>query len=842
MRLSKILVFLALIVVVQESAQNRCHLEKESIKSFSSRGDIILGVITLIHSTINQQYETYNEKPEAATCEEYYRDVLAIVFAIEEINENIHLLPNLTLGFNIFDSCVSEARALQATLMLLWEEMSSDYESSPSWKDPFLAGIVGDSMSTLSIPIARILGPCHYPQISFGAFDPDLGDRHQFPTFLRTVPNENIQNKAISQLLKHLGWTWVGILTRDDDLGAIEGQNLKEEISRNQGCVAFLEKIHYRYSMERIRKIYDIVMNSTTMAVVVYSEEMHVKPLLDMIAEDGAKGKIWIYTLSFTFIPGMFSEGTSKLLNGSIGLVLHSEPLPQFDSYLQKIHPNKYLNDIYIKQFWEVAFNCSWSSNAPPGTGDVAICSGHEDLEDKVESLFELGDLSYTFQAYIAVYAFAYALHNLLHCLSPAERSTACGEGDLLPWQVYRYLMRVSFTTRSGDEIYFNDIGEVPATFDIMNLQIFTNNEYRLVKVGKYDSRAAKTIWFHIQFAVKVVNLETEKSPYRVSPYAASSVFHALLGKLRMKQVIKESFLTPDAAICTKCPEDMWPNVKQDGCLMKEVQFLSYEEMMGVSLAAASITFSIKTLTILCIFRKFSDTPVVKANNRSLSYVILVGLIVCFLSSLIFIGYPFGVICLLSQVVFGVSFSIVVSGMLAKTITVILIFQSTKPNSIGKRFDSRISHVVMFICPLFQVGICIVWLGTVPPYAELNMTSKPDIIIAQCNEGSNLFFYCMLGYMGLLATVSFIVAFLSRKLPDSFSEGQYITFSMFVFLSVWICFIPTYLSAEGKNLVTVEVLAIIASSSGLLGCLFFPKCYIVLFRPEMNTKQYVRGK
>ncbi|XP_075688645.1 vomeronasal type-2 receptor 26-like [Rhinoderma darwinii] len=855
MRLSKILVFLALVTVVQETSQNRCHLEKQSVESFSYRGDIVLGVITLIHSTIYQPYVTYKKKPEAASCAEflirYYRDVLAVIFAIEEINQNIHLLPNLTLGFDIFDSCVSEARAIQATMMLLWEEKDSYSASPQSWKDPFLAGIVGDSMSTLSIPMARILGPCNYPQISFGAFDPDLDDRHQFPTFLRTVPNENIQNKAISQLLKHLGWTWVGILTRDDDLGALEGQHLKEEIRVNQGCVAFLEKIHYRYPIDRIKKIHDIVTNSTAVAVVVYCEEMHVKPLLDMMSEAETKGKIWIYTLSFTFIPGMFSERTARLLNGSIGLVLHSEPLPGFDGFLQQIHPYKYSNDIYMRAFWEIAFTCSWFPDDPPAdhTEDLVYCTGDEDLEHKVESLFELGDLSYTFQAYIAVYAFANALHNLLHCRRPAEKSVSCGEKDPLPWQVYRSLKKVSFTTHSGDDIFFNDVGEVPATFDIMNLQIFPNNKYRLVKVGRYDSRATTREQISLDIGAVIWNHEYKEVPHSVCsescqpgnrkvsiqdrPMCCFQCVPCSLGEITNET---------DAAICTKCPEEMWPNEKQDSCLLKMVQFLSYVEMMGVSLAAASIFFSIITLSILCIFRKFSDTPVVKANNRSISYVILVGLIVCFLSSLIFIGYPWMVICILRQVVFGVSFSVVVSGMLAKTITVILIFQSTKPNSIGKRFDSRISNAVMYACPLFQVMICIVWLGTSPPYSQLNMTSIPDTIIAECSEGSNLFFYCMLGYMGFLATISFLVAFLSRKLPDIFSEGQYITFSMFVFLSVWICFIPAYLSAEGKNLVIVEVFAIMASSAGLLACLFFPKCYIILFQPEMNTKQYVRGK
>ncbi|XP_071984350.1 vomeronasal type-2 receptor 26-like [Engystomops pustulosus] len=414
---------------------------------------------------------------------------------------------------------------------------------------------------------------------------------------------------------------------------------------------------------------------------------------------------------------------------------------------------------------------------------------------------------------------------------------------------VYRYLKSISFETPSGEDIFFNDVGEVPATFDIMNLQIFPNNQYRLVKVGRYESWATTTQQISLDIGAINWNQEFTEVPHSVCSESCQRGNRKISMEGRpqccfqcvpcsMGEITNET----DAAVCIKCPEDMWPNEKQDGCLKKMVQFLSYEELMGVSLAAASISFSSITLLVLCIFRKFSDTPVVKANNRSLSYVILVGLAVCFLSSLVFIGYPLGFICLLRQVVFGVSFSIVVSGMLTKTITVILIFQSTKPNSIGKRFDSRISKGVMFTCPLLQVIICIVWLGTSPPYPELNMKSKPDTIIAECNEGSNLFFCGMLGYMGLLATVSFIVAFMSRRLPDSFNEGQYITFSMFVFLSVWICFIPAYLSAEGKNLVVVEVFAILASSAGLLGCLFFPKCYIIMYRPDMNTKQYVRGR
>ncbi|KAM4722812.1 extracellular calcium-sensing receptor-like [Rhinophrynus dorsalis] len=854
MRLSKVLVFLALITVVQESTQNRCLLEKQMIESFSKQGDIVIGVITLIHSTVFQPNVTYSEKPPVISCEGYYRDVLAIIFAIEEINQNNNLLPNLTLGFDIFDSCVSESRAIQETMMLLWDKKNSSYVPTNGWREPPLVGIVGDSMSTLSIPIARILGLCNYPQISFGAFDPVLGDRHQFPSFLRTVPNDKAQGKAIAQLLKHLGWTWVGILTRDDDLGELAGHNLKESIIKNQGCVAFLEKIHFRYTLSRVRKILEVILNSTAIAVVVYCEEMHIIPLLELMSTEGKHGKVWIYSLSFTFIPGMIPENSYKLLNGSIGLVLHSESMPGFNKYLQALDPSKDPNDIYIKEFWEIAFDCQWFTNnsvlptQDEETRKKVLCTGGEKLADVVTSVFELEDLSYTFQAYLAVYAFAFALHELFNCSDNNLFSEfeMCIKENQLPWQVYQYLRKIHFLTPAGQEIFFDDVGEIPAMFEIMNLQIFPDKSYKLTKVGRYDSRAATNEQIILDITSIVWNQEFQQVPRSICSESCHPGYRrvSITGKpICCFQCIPcsvgEITNVTDAAVCTKCPEDQWPSENQDECLLKGIQFLSYEDSMGIALTAASITFSITSVSVLCIFKKYSETPVVKANNRNVSYVILVGLTVCFLSSLMFIGYPLPITCLLRQAIFGVTFSVVVSGMLAKTITVIQIFKATMPTSFGKRFDS---NIVIYCCPLVQVLICLVWLGVSPPFPEVNMRLKPDTILVACNEGSNLFFYCMLGYMGILATVSFIVAFLSRQLPDSFNEGQYITFSMFVFLSVWLCFIPAYLSTEGTNVVIVEIFAILASSAGLLGCLFVPKCYIILLKPEMNTKQYVRGK
>ncbi|XP_059109641.1 vomeronasal type-2 receptor 116-like isoform X3 [Peromyscus eremicus] len=758
-------------------------------------GDLLTGCIFFLFTVqrpVEKDYFNHILNTETPTENKHFP--LALAFSLDEVNRNPDLLPNMSFIFEFSESGCKTVSELYSLMPLFEEKEDLPPNYNCNEETTCIVMLTGPIWET-SAMVGTSLDPYRSQQVlqlTYGPFHTILSDHEKFPYLYQMAPKDTALPLAIVSLMLHFNWNWIGLAILDNDQGTQFLSHLRREMEKNIVCFAFVSMIPVKMDlyMSRAEVYYNQVMTSSTNVVIIYGDTDSTLAVCFRMWESLGIQRIWVTTSQWDVTTSK-KDFILDSSHGTLAFAHHHSEISGFKTFVQTLNPLK-CSDEYLTRLGWMNFNCEVSASK---CKTLKNCSSNASLQWLMGQTFDMAFSDDSYDIYNAIYTVAHAVHEML------LQQVDYGKGHYANClKLHSFLRKTHFTNPVGQKVNMNQRENQQAEYDIFLVWNFPNGLGLKVKIGEFSPYFPHGQQLHLYEDV----IEWATGSRQMPP----SVCSADCGP-GFRKFLQEG----NAACCFDCIP----------CPENEV--------------------SNETILILGVFVKHHDTPIVKANNQNLSYILLISLMFCFLCSFLFIGQPNTATCVLQQITFGVVFTVAVSTVLAKTVTVLLAFTVTAPGRRMRFFMiSRAPNYIIAICTLIQIILCAIWLLVSPPFIDTDAHSEHGQIIIVCNKGSVTAFYCVLGYHGSLALGSFIVAFLARNLPDKFNEAKLLTFSMLLFCSVWVTFLPVYHSTKGKVMVVVEVFSILSSSAGLLGCIFIPKSYIILFRPERNSLQKLREK
>jgi len=273
------------------------------------------------------------------------------------------------------------------------------------------------------------------------------------------------------------------------------------------------------------------------------------------------------------------------------------------------------------------------------------------------------------------------------------------------------------------------------------------------------------------------------------------------------------------------------------GCYQIKIEYIHWTDTQ--SLFAMSIAILGFSMTFFCmiVFIKHNNTPVVKASTRELSYMIMIGMFLCYATTFALLAKPTKPTCFITTVLPGFSFAVIYGSLVTKTNRVARILAGSKKRIMTKKLkfmSSTAQVVITLLLVLIECGIIATMLIREPADSKLDYPALDKVILI-CNTTS-IGIIAPLGFDFFLIAMCTVYAIKTRNVPENFNEAKFIGFTMYTTLVIWIAFIPIYFGSNLKVLtmsVCISFSAIVA-----LVLLFFPKLYIIILKPEKNNRSY----
>ncbi|OBS75933.1 hypothetical protein A6R68_17617, partial [Neotoma lepida] len=438
-----------------------------------------------------------------------YQFSLAFIFAIEEINRNSHILPNTSLGFELYNVKSNQWDILQETFICLTGMRINIPNYTCRREKKAAALLTGISWET-SAQIGRLLNLYKYPQvrniavrkqethnklqtfqmfsnINFGQFDSILSDRGQFSSLYQTAPRDTFLSHGIVTLMVYFSWTWVGLVLIDDHNGAEILSELRGEMDRNKVCVAFVEMTPdtWIYSGYKLRTSLKQILKSSANVVVICDVTKSLYGIIIHTEIHSVIWKVWIIKSQWdvtTDVPYFVFDP----FHGSIIFAQHHDEISDFRKFIQTYNPSKYPEDYILAFLWTRYFNCSFSGHECKILGN---CLPNASLEMLPGNALEMDMTEESYNVYNSVYGVAHSLHemNLKQVQIHPHRN---GEVNTYPWKLHPYLKNIHFKNGAGNLMVLDSKWKLDAKYDILNLWNFPDGLRQKLKVGTFSPKA----------------------------------------------------------------------------------------------------------------------------------------------------------------------------------------------------------------------------------------------------------------------------------------------------------------------------------------------------------------
>ncbi|XP_070544526.1 uncharacterized protein [Ptychodera flava] len=477
-------------VKIGEWTSGKLHLNSQQIKTYNSSGQVVPlptfkcegRCLECLHVTdakpkhtelpgklqIAGLFAVHEQGDHRIECgsirEEGITYVEAMLHAIDVINSNSSILPGITLGATVLDTCSSASQAVRELSPLLSGAyfMSND---RPSSSVPVIAGVVGADTNEVTSSLVQTADSYKYSLVSYGATTSLLSNQAAHPFFLRTVPSDENLSDMLVDVITYFGWPYVSVVRSDDLFKKAAMETFMKKAETSHVCVTTIVEIgtpaDYNMAVEKLSNFGD------TGAVVLFTNPTDTRNIVQKSASDG-KGHLWLFTDDVT--QPSFWQGAAPPRDG-LSVALGSNT--NLQQYLSQLDPRDNERNPWFAQYWRDSFQCNL-----PGDSEYS-----KDCDPKLT----MPTPGYPLVGYVttAVNAIAKGMHDLLTTKCGAQAEGMCS--DFIAATPEEFLASITEATFSSSDgpFKFTD-GHGPAKYEIWK----TSQGGQPTKIGSWNNHS----------------------------------------------------------------------------------------------------------------------------------------------------------------------------------------------------------------------------------------------------------------------------------------------------------------------------------------------------------------